>query len=338
MKNRQGLFIVILVLMMVTSFSNVVPAQGEASEDLVFLEVRREATLVTFGVVTTDDTFTVLNNGTSNVLDAVVYYPEAFLELVTFRKAIDASETDLLLTIEETDSLEHFQAYKVTFSAPLTPGEQIQFKIRSEYHDLFFLRDPTFYLVETVQEFEMEYYWFPLVDAPILEGVSRVRARENIVFFDVPTNASFITDQTESYLEYTETDIAPLAYMPINVRWVDNLQTMLEYTLFERQMEIDTWGFVTVTEIHEIRNIGFFEQQAISIEYEMDMMNWSLYGEFGKYTLFQVGSGADPERPGTYLHSQQSEMSSHIFIIQLRYKLQNLDSYRFFFTYRIINF
>ncbi|MCK5342953.1 MAG: hypothetical protein KAR20_06095, partial [Candidatus Heimdallarchaeota archaeon] len=120
MKNRQGLFIVILVLMMVTSFSNVVPAQGEASEDLVFLEVRREATLVTFGVVTTDDTFTVLNNGTSNVLDAVVYYPEAFLELVTFRKAIDASETDLLLTIEETDSLEHFQAYKVTFSAPLT--------------------------------------------------------------------------------------------------------------------------------------------------------------------------------------------------------------------------
>lgn len=335
MKVRQGIVIAIVALMLFAFVPNEVVAQSGPLDEIVYLEFRREATVLTFGTVTTDDTYLVLNNGTTSVSETIVYYPKAFLNLLTFRKALEASEAELLLTIEEGESLERFLAYKVTFATPLAPGEQYRFIIRSEYHDLFFLRDPALYQEGSEQEFEMDYYWFPLVDAPMQIAASRITTRQNTIFFDVPTNAVFVSEQDLSYIEFIVTEIDPLTYAPIVVKWIDNLQAPIEYTRFEREIEIDTWGFITVNEIHQIRNLGYFEQQAISIEYNIDMMNWSLYGEFGQYVEFKQGLGVDAEDPGVFLHSQQSELEPHIFIIQLRYKLQHLDTYTLFFSYRI---
>ncbi|MHA1840245.1 MAG: hypothetical protein ACTSYO_09900, partial [Candidatus Ranarchaeia archaeon] len=332
MRTRQVCLVLALFIVIVAFSTSAHPVQADGTEQLIFNEIRRDATASTFGVTTVDDTYSVFNNGSTVITHTTVYYPKQFLELLTYRKAFDSGEVKLAITPDEKASTEYFKAYVVVFNSPLKPGDNYKFIVRSEYHDLFYLRDPSLYQEGTVQEFQADYYWLPLVNAPIESAISRFITRENTVFFNVPANSTFVSDQQRSYIEYQGHNLAPMTYTPMSAMWIDNTQAMIEYVRFERQLRIDVWGYVTVIETHRIRNLGYFEQQMISLEYDIDMANWSVYGELGEY---KEESGSEIGNPATFHHSQQSPTSTHIFLIKLRYSLRHLDTYTFYLKYRI---
>ena len=191
-------YCVILSLMLVVTIlsANTIPVQASNGDGLVFEEIRRDVTVSTFGAVSVDDRFTVLNNGSAPISETLVYYPTKYLDILTSREALDSSEAKILLTVDEASTIQHFTAYSVVFSSPIQPGERDEFIIRSSYHDFFVLIDDRSDYQETsLQEFESYYYWVPLVNTTVQSIRSRFITRSNTVFYNVPENATFITEQ-----------------------------------------------------------------------------------------------------------------------------------------------
>jgi hypothetical protein len=168
-------------------------------------------------------------------------------------------------------------------------GTSTTVKMIAAYQDLVYIPDRTTWAALSLQEFALDFYRYPLVPYEIESYIVRVIALVNTVF-KTPYPSGFTSANTEIEASITAEliDIPAMNYDGLQVQWIDEATSARLLTELDRQIEIDPWGFIKVTEQHKLYNIGTLvinQASPIVVMIPPHSVNITAYDETGQLTV-----------------------------------------------------
>ncbi len=277
------------------------PARAEQPE-LIADDVQRSIHLLEYGLVITNDTFTVTNIGQDVVFHVWAAIPLELEEHVQFFQA-ETEDGAVLLSQRVPLIGTNSTGWKVYIPEPIMPGTSFTYK--------------------TVMVFE---------------GLTTLNA-EGIKcnISPVPTSPYFISSCDASFTHYigvsspsessvTSTNVNPYSYQPTNISLdidVGRGIPLISYIQLERQFTIDPWGYLQVIETHRL--------QLDSINPYNDWRTISTTLPQGSEFIKAYDSISNLSTIITHLGNQTQRTSINV---QLQYRPELSDIYQFFIEYR----
>lgn len=248
MRKLVGIAILSIVLAM-----SVIPVSS-ASVAVAVVNVRRHITVGEWGAVVFNDTFTVLNNGTSPVNEFLYALPRSNVEGLRF--VVAKSSSGLLQVDRDVDKESPFYWMKVLFRDPLPQGRNLTVNIASIHSGMV-----KFLKVEGTEGTE-ELYRVSFSAYPILKvraGSCNVTVYVSLdAKFQLPRNATFISSNIEGkpVLVASRKPLEPLTDERYAFNFSSASQHLATCDWARREISISPAGDISVSEQYRLNNLA----------------------------------------------------------------------------------
>ena len=218
------------------------------------VDVRRHITIGEWGVVVFNDTFTVLNNGTSAVNDFLYGVPRSNIEGLRF--VVAKSGSDLLQIDRDVEKESVFYWLKIRFKDALAAGKSLTVNVASIYSDII-----KFLVVEGEEGIE-ELYRVSFSSYPIF----KVRAGScNVTVYlswdakvQLPANSAFISAKIAErpVLINSRKPLEPLT----DERYAFNFSSVTQHLVTcdwaTRRISVSPQGELSVSDYYHLNNLA----------------------------------------------------------------------------------
>ncbi|MHA1332928.1 MAG: hypothetical protein ACTSPL_02475 [Candidatus Odinarchaeia archaeon] len=300
MKNKT-IFTMLPVLLTLFSFLLVsIPASGQVSPqaDVYISNANRSITINSYGVVVVNDTFTLVNNGSSSTNYAIIALRSNYSDYLYYISAF--GENNETLTISSEYSLNVNNSGWVISLPDISPSENYTLTVIMVFGGII---QPN-----TSGKYYLDFYAYPTSPYNISVLNASISVPGSLTY---PTDSTYSAENISSY---------NFTWMKIEYSYVGHL---IKYPYFERSLQIDAWGSIKVKEVHEINviNIGSLEVSTLSFTLLPSAYDIKVYDSAGYLTFV-----SNEEEDGvTY-----SEL-----VVSLRISLDAGDNYTLYVEYMI---
>ncbi len=206
------------------------PAHAE-QPDLIVDEVKRSIHLLEYGLIITNDTYTISNVGQDVVFHVLAAIPLELEEQLQFFQA-ESEDGAVLLTQRVPLIGTNCTGWKVYLPEPVMPGRSFEYKTVMVFEGL--TRLDVEGVTCDVSPFPTSPYFISSCDALF-------------------THYTGVSSPSESSFEFA--DIDPYSYQPTNISLEIDAGRgipLMSYIQLERQYTIDPWGYLQVLETHTL--------------------------------------------------------------------------------------
>lgn len=232
--------------------------------NLLATVVNRTIDINEHAIVTVQDTLEFHNNGSDPA--GYIYYCYDSFSQNQISGVIAQNEWGSSLDIQETNMLINgYKTYIVSLNSPLLPDLNQKIIITTYYFDLIY-NTPSFTGGET---WYSAFSIFPFLPYEI-EAISTT--------FTAPSGHIDTMDTIKTHIR---TNIAPFSTETVNLRFDLENTPILEFIEIDRKIEVNSWGILSITEAHEIQNIGFSPVYNYVFTLPSDVTDVSAYDGLG---------------------------------------------------------
>jgi len=247
---RRIVGIAILSVILATSVTSV----SSAPLTIAVLDVKRHITIGEWGAVVFNDTFTVLNNGTSPVGEFLYAVPRSSVEGLRF--IVAKSSSGLLKVERDVDKESPFYWMRIHLRDALPQGRNLTVNVASIHSDMV-----KFLKIQREQGTE-ELYRVSFSAYPILK--TRARSCNVTVYvswdakFQLPYNASFISSKIEGrpVLVASRKPLEPLTDERYSFNFSSTAQHSVTCDWARREISISPRGEISVSERYRLNNLA----------------------------------------------------------------------------------
>lgn len=225
---------VLLLLLVLVSMTLALAAPASATQpDLVVLDVQRKVYLQEYGLLLTNDTFTVMNVGAEPASYVFAAFPLTSADRVQYFSA--ETEKGATLLAQRVPLVgPNCTGWRIYVPEPIMPNRNFTFKIRMA-----------------------------------LEGLTRVPTSDSVVcnFSAVPTSpylikhcntiiSHYVGTEDPVQTQITSTNVHPYSYSTRTVSFgvaSSNAKPIITYLELKRRFSVSQWGYLQVLETHSMR-------------------------------------------------------------------------------------
>jgi len=227
---------------------------SSAPVTIAVLDVKRHITIGEWGAVVFNDTFTILNNGTSSVEEFLYAVPRSNAEGLRF--IVAKSSSGSLKVERDVDKESPFYWMRIHLKDPLPQGRNLTVNVASIHSDMV-----SFLKFEGMQGTE-ELYRVSFSAYPILK--TRARSCNVTVYvswdakFQLPYNASFIASKIEGkpVLVASRKPLDPLTDERYSFNFSSTTQHLVTCDWARREISISPGGEISVSERYRLNNLA----------------------------------------------------------------------------------
>ena len=243
----------VIVALSVILVGSLLPASAAPSAPSV-VDVKRHITIGDWGAVVFNDTFTVLNNGTSPVNDFLYGVPRSNAEGLRFIMA--KASSSLLQVDRDVEKDPSFYWMKIRFKEPLPIGKNLTVNVASIQSDVI-----KFFTVEGEAGPE-ELYAVSFSAYPIFKvrtGSCNVTAYTSWdAKYQLSYNSTFIATRIggQPVLASSKKPLEPLTYERYSFNFSSSSQRLVTCDWARRQISISPQGEVSVSDHYRLNNLA----------------------------------------------------------------------------------
>lgn len=271
--------------------------------------VNRTIDISKHGIVTVQDTLEFHNNGSDPI--GYIYYCYDSFSQNQISGVVAQNEWGSSLDIQETNmQINGYKTYIVSLNSPLLPEFNQKIIITTYYFDLVFNQ-----LSYTGGEtWNSIFSLFPFIPYEI-EAISTT--------FTAPSGYQ---DPLETVKTHIKTNIAPFSTEMVNIRFDIQNTPILEFISIDRKIEVNSWGILTITEAHEIQNLGFSAVYIYVFTLPSDATDVSAYDGLGTIAGVSLSS---------VINSDGKTKNVTVELLRDRSALGPFASFKYFLTYAL---
>ncbi|MHA1627212.1 MAG: hypothetical protein ACTSYT_04965 [Candidatus Asgardarchaeia archaeon] len=315
MNRRFRIFVFVIVLLGVMSLQLSLASPTVLSDgDLgTVTKADRYMKLNMYGLVYVNDTFNLLNNGTSEMGYLSYYLPKGYERFLKHISAYSLNETgEVELEIEKVYHEDNVE-FKIILTTPLGINDTLEVKVLSVFSDILSSK-----VSGTSQEFNLTFPELPLLSM----GFERAK-----VTIETPDESDIVSSSILDYVIQTDNlawrefeNVPPMSYQNLSLVYHYSGSPILEESDLHREVyPVPEAGYVKVSERHEIMNRGPFSLTTVYLLYPKDAKVVSVSDEMGSLSY-----------DTKYYNSLYG-----LIRVNCRIEVSNGSSYRIFLTYDI---
>jgi len=296
----------LLLLLVFMSMAVALTAPTSASQpDLVVLDVQRKVYLQEYGLLLTNDTFTVVNVGAEAAFYVFAAFPLATVDRVRYFSA--ETEGGAALLVQRVPLVgPNCTGWRVYVPEPIMPDGNFTFTTRMALEGLTSVPDST----------------------TVLCNFSIVPTSPYLIKHCKTTISHHAGTEDPSQTEITSTNVHPYSYKPtvVSLPIVDGQgRPIITYLELKRQFSVNQWGYLQVLETHTMRvdsiNPDAFSWTSINVVLPPSSEFLRAYDSLANLTKTKITGQPGPTTAGT-------------LNVNFQFKLAQGDVYQFFVEYR----
>ena len=244
---REKPILRVAALMIIFLLSSGFPAAIAEPAPEYVVKVNRVVEIGGWGLVTVNDTYTILNNSTVLLSEVPVGIPRNLTAGFRYLAAVD--EQNRVLAVErDLDSSSDIYWYEVSFAKALAKNETYTFTVTSLFTDTL--------------RWAGEGYEYTFVTTPILgvgggsENMTIIAGVESKMSFPPELNLTQTSDEERVKLHGYFAPIEPYATTPLVLRMVSVSQFLVEVPHASREIRFSEDGSIHITDMYDFENSG----------------------------------------------------------------------------------
>jgi hypothetical protein len=251
--------------------------EGSPYDDIYITELNRSLKIQDSAYMVIDDKFQFLNNRSSSLASIDIGFSDENMDLLLFYEAKDENLGPLASKLLD-GKVNGSYILEITLNQPLLPFSSITINLKSVLNI-----ELTYY--------EPELSWYG-VDCQILPVTPyQIISYQTEIITPASTSDITITPEIEGegigvgvIKTFTGNDISPFETKTRNFVYRNYLISNLKMIQLERTIRINPWGYILITEDHEIKNYARISADILRFEVPFDAKNFSMSDRIGEIT------------------------------------------------------
>ncbi|MBA7681322.1 hypothetical protein ES703_89660 [subsurface metagenome] len=265
----------------------------EGAENILIVEIIRNTTISSYGLVNIDDRITILNQNDNPINSILIGIPLNDSNNLIYFSATGQTKNTLL--IERSHEVMHsYEMITIYFDSPLLPSQEIIINILQTYQNL------VTYKFTIIDESITQLINFTGPLFPILPYMSEGNIKSNYrlpegttLNFHKEIEGMGMPDEDDINVLYDLEQSSTLNFLDpflanldenneTTITFEDKLSTKLEIEEINREIYISPWGVVKIKEEVKIVNLGIIAIPSFSINLPVDIKNIHIYDDLGE--------------------------------------------------------
>ncbi len=250
--------------------------EGSSYENIYIAQLNRSITIKDSAYVVIDDKFQFLNNKSNSLAFIYVGFSDSNMDLLLYYEAKDENLGPLASKILD-GKINGTYFLEITLNQPLLPFSTVTVNLKSVYKTIFTYYEP-----------EMSWYGLdcellPITPYEIKEYTTAIHTPASSTELSItPHIPEEIIGEDESSKFFNGENITPFESKTRNVLYRNFIISNLHMKSLETTIRINPWGYILITEEHEIINYAQIEARTLVFEIPFNAKNFSMSDAIGE--------------------------------------------------------